>query len=186
MILYVNTDKIGRSVNAVKRKTARLGLGVLLFSGLGAGCDPISPEDRAFFAERERERANREAVMRGAAQGLRADDLIAQVRQSPAPDGEGTVDDWLEREFVRLRGQVMFPRWTAARRGSNKQEIAFDFVLIDARNNMRRLEYVWDLDVLEMTVGPPRFSQLEEMASPERALAQQQLRRIREHERQLE
>ncbi|HMO49825.1 MAG TPA: hypothetical protein PKE26_01995 [Kiritimatiellia bacterium] len=185
-----NPDVVGRpSVGGGTRTVYRnrapnifATLCLIALTALLVGCEPMLPEDRAFFEQRERDRINREHLMRTASEGVRAQDLIDRVRQHPAPEGEGTVEDWLERQSQALRGQVMFPRWTTSRRGSNKQEISFHFVLIDAQNHMRRLAYSWDIDVLDMTISEPRFAQLEESVSPDRALAQQQERRVREHE----
>lgn len=51
---------------------------------------------------------------------------------------------------------------------------------------MQKLAYTWQVDVLEMTVGPAEFSKIEEIASVDQSRALQADRRIREHERQLE
>jgi hypothetical protein len=153
---------------------------------IAVGCDPITPADRAFFEERDRTRSQREVLLRKANASVASDDVIQQVRQSPAPAGAGTVENWLPREFQRLRGQVMFPRWSAVQRGSNKQEVMFQFILIDEQNQMKRLAYIWDVDVLNMEIGAPRLQQLEEVASRDRFVVQQAERRIREHEKELE
>ena len=153
---------------------------------LAVGCERISQEDLTFFEERDRERSRRETLLRAVSASVNAEDVVLRVRQSAAPGGEGTIDDWLEVQVNQFRGQIMFPRWTTSRRGSNKQEVMYEFVLIDVQNQMRKLHYVWDVDVLDMTVGPPRLAQLEEIDSPERTIAQRNLRRVREHERQLD
>jgi len=157
----------------------------LLLAGM-TGCDRISPDDRAFFEARDKERASREHLLRAANAAVASDDVVRSVRQSPAPEGPGTVDNWLDEQGRLLKGQVMFPRWITNRRGSNKQEVTYEFVLIDAQNQMRKLNFTWDIDVLDMTIGSPRFSQVEEIDSPDRTLAQKTIRRIREHERHLE
>lgn len=152
----------------------------------GSGCDPIRPEDRQFFEGRDLERGKQEALLRSASEKYTEEDLVLHVRNAKAPDGTGTMDDWLNRTFISWQGQVMFPRWSATRRGSNKQEIIFDFVLIDASNTMNRLAFSWELDVLNMTVGPATLVQLEQASSPDQAMLQKQERRVREHEKQLE
>lgn len=149
------------------------------------GCEPMHPVDRTFFSDREQQRADRERMMRDATHRISSEDLIKLVQQSAAPDGEGTYTDWIERQLSVRQGQIMFPRWEAGRRGSNKQEIAFRFVWINQNNDMHKLMYAWDVDVLEMTVGAVRFIQIEEAASPDRHLADQQERRIRTHEEDL-
>ncbi|HMP88850.1 MAG TPA: hypothetical protein PJ991_01550 [Kiritimatiellia bacterium] len=153
---------------------------------LAAGCERISPDDRAYFEERERERNRRETLLRAVTSAIGTDEVIRRVRQSPGPEGVGDIDQWLESQISSLRGQIMFPRWSTTQRGSNKQEVHYQFVLIDEQNRMRKLYYAWDVDVLDMTVGPPRLAQLEEMDSPDRTIAQRNLRRVREHERHLD
>jgi hypothetical protein len=151
-----------------------------------AGCEPISSDDRAYFDALDRERAAREQQLRAATDGVAEEVVIVRVKDSPAPDGEGTTQDWLNRAFQAIGGPVMFPRWSTIRRGSNKQEVRFEFVMIDELNRMQRFRYVWDVDVLEMTVGEPRRELLEEMDAPDRTLARQAERRIKWHESQLE
>jgi hypothetical protein len=157
-----------------------------VFGCLLGGCDPISPADKQFFEERDQERAQREAQLRAVNDSVTSDDVIKRVRSSPARDGNGTSEEWLNRQLQEMKGQILFPRWTATRRGSNKQEVSFEFVFNDSQNQMRRLSYTWDVDVLDMTVGIPRFAQLEEIASAQQNLALQHERRLREHEQQLE
>jgi hypothetical protein len=151
-----------------------------------AGCDQMSPSDRQFFEERNRERSERIARLRAVNENVTTETVINRVKSNPADDGDGTTEEWLTRQIQNMKGQIMFPRWTATRRGSNKQEVVFDFVFIDAQNRMRRIAYKWDVDVLDMTVSEARITQLEEIQSPEQSLDQQQRRRVREHERLLE
>lgn len=169
------------------RKIRRTGLlAGIAFTCLLEGCDNVSPADKQFFEERNRERAQREARLRAVNEAVTSDDVIRRVKTSPAPDGTGTTENWLDVQIQAMKGQAMFPRWNATRRGSNKQEVIFDFVFLDSQNQMRRLSYTWDVDVLDMTISTPRLTQLEEIASPEQNLAHQHERRVREHERQLE
>lgn len=145
----------------------------------------MTPQDRAFFQKREQIRADRERVMRQANDVARPGDLFQIVRDSPAPDDQGNTADWLDRQLQAMGGQVMFPRWTTTRRGSNKQDVRFDFVHIDAANNTRRIAYVWPVDVLTMTVGALRLDEIEQSASLDQSIIDQQQRRIREHEQAL-
>ncbi len=114
------------------------------------------------------------------------DEVIERVRQSPVDETGETTQQWLDKQISGMKGQLMFPRWTTIRRGSNKQEVTFSFVLNDTRNQMQKLAYTWEVDVLEMTVGPAQFSKLEEIVTVDQSRAEQALRRVREHERLLE
>jgi len=146
----------------------------------------MAPAEREFFRKLDAERGEREARMRGARSSFSAQQLIDQVRNHPAPEGEGTMQDWLQRQLSAYTGQIMFPKWTSMRRGSNKQDVIFSFIFIDEQNNTRKLQYEWDVDILDMTVGPPVLSQQDQQFSPDRARADQHERRVREHEKALE
>ena len=151
-----------------------------------AGCEPITPEDKAFFDEQERLRNQRVEAMRAANAGVSTDDVIKRVRHYPAHEGGGTMEEWLDDQLVIAGGQVMFPRWSAVRRGSNIQEVSFDYVRLDSFNQMKRYRYAWDVDVLDMTVGEPKHIELEEIESPDQTLINQHIRRVHQHEKELE
>lgn len=149
-------------------------------------CERIKPEEKAFFAEREKQRSQKEALMRRVNDAVTVDDVIERVRQHPVDETGQTTQQWLDRQISDMKGQLMFPRWTTTRRGSNKQEVTFTFVLNDARNQIQKFAYTWQVDVLEMTVGPAQFSKLEEITSIDQSRSLQALRRVREHELLLE
>jgi len=159
---------------------------ILLGLAVISGCDPISSEDKAFFEDHERERGQREASLRAASSAVREEDVISNVQRFKSPDGIGTMQDWLDRQIIELNGQILFPKWIARRRGSNIQEVTFNFILVDSRNLMRRIRYVWDVDVLDMTVGSPTLLELGEIDSPDQTLANQLERRVLEFEKQLQ
>lgn len=148
-------------------------------------CDRIRPEDRAYFEQLEKERAERESVLRRASETVDDSEVIDRVKQHRTESGEST-EGWLQQQIAAMKGQMMFPRWETSRRGSNKQEVRFSFVFIDTQNRMQRLAYTWQVDVLDMSVGSPQLSKLSEVTSMDATRNQQVQRRIREHERQLE
>ncbi len=151
-----------------------------------AGCDRINVEDRAFFDELERNRSQRESVLRRANDKVTTGDVIERVKQHEVEGKGTTTEQWLMAEIAGMGGQMLFPRWEAIRRGSNKQEVTFSFVLINDRNQMQRMAYSWQVDVLDMTVESPVLSKLAEVASLDQTRNQQAQRRVREHEKQLE
>ncbi len=125
------------------------------------GCDPVRPEDRAYLAALEEERAAHEGRMRTVVAEWQTEDLIRHVQQHPAPEGDGDMQDWLLREAIRLGGQPLFPRWLAVRRGSNIQEMRYQFMLMDRDANMRRYAFSWELDVLDMRMGEAVLTRLD-------------------------
>jgi len=159
---------------------------MMVFFLIPIACERINPEDEAFFAEREKQRAQKEALMRRVNDAVTVDDVIERVRQHPVDDTGQTTQQWLDKQIGSMKGQMMFPRWTTIRRGSNKQEVTFTFVLNDTRNQIQKFAYTWQVDILEMTVGPAQFSKLEEITSLDQSRSLQAMRRVREHELLLE
>jgi hypothetical protein len=161
---------------------------LLMAAGLAGvvGCDRIRVEDRGFFEELELERSQREVTLRRANENVTTGDVIERVKQTVVDDKGGTTEQWLMAEIAKMGGQMLFPRWEAIRRGSNKQEVTFSFVLINDRNQMQRMAYSWQVDVLDMTVESPILTKLAEVASLDQTRNQQALRRVRDHEKQLE
>jgi len=149
-------------------------------------CDPMKPSDRAFFKKLDEERSAREARMRGARARIEGQNLIDRVKQHPAAEGQGTMEDSLQKQLSTYQGQVMFPKWSSVRRGSNKEDVLFSFVYIDENNNTRKLQYTWTVDILEMKVDAPVLFQQDQQFSPDRAREGQQERRVRDHEKALE
>ncbi|MGA1194460.1 MAG: hypothetical protein ACO3ZG_08820 [Kiritimatiellia bacterium] len=166
-------------------KTFKMLLMFLPVMGTITGCDPMTSQDRAYFNRREEIRADRERMMRQASDEVRPEDLFELVRSSAGPQGEATVAEWLEQHTQAMGGQVMFPRWSTTRPGSNKQDVRFGFVHIDEANNTRNVAYVWPVDVLTMTVGEMRMDAVEQSNAPGQSIIEQEQRRIREHEQAL-
>lgn len=77
-----------------------------------AGCDRIKPEDKVFFEQREKERVQRESLMRRVNDAVTVDDVIERVRQHPVNESGETHQQWLDKQISGMPGQVMFPRWT--------------------------------------------------------------------------
>lgn len=159
---------------------------IMLGVAVVSGCDPISSEDKAFFEDQERERGQRVASLRAASASVKEEDVIYNVQNFKSPDGNGTMQDWLDQQILELKGQILFPKWLVRRRGSNIQEVTFNFILVDSRNLMRRISFVWDVDVLDMTVSNPSMLELGEIDSPDQTLANQHERRVQEFEKQLQ
>jgi hypothetical protein len=124
----------------------------LLFA---VSCDFQSDTERALMASRESE-LNRREVDRERAAGLMDEQAaIALVTSSVTPDGD-RMTNWLSAQKHTLKGQVMFPQWSAVRRGRVKYEVRHTFTFINEQNRILKTGYSWDVDGMLRTVGPPR------------------------------
>ena len=109
------------------------------------------------------------------------------VQEARAPDGNGLIPEWVDRQLENIRNLVMFPRWEVLRRGSNRYEVRYTFTQIDGASMTKR-GFFWNVDVVLKLVSSPRELAPSEVANRQRTeeVTQQQRRRIREHELSLE
>lgn len=95
-------------------------------------------------------------------------EAIRIVRESKAPEGEGRTEAWLEQRLRAIPGQVLFPHWTARRRGAARYEVRFTYTVLGDDQRIERAGLAWDVDlVLEAARGPRPLS--EEELTPARA-----------------
>lgn len=159
--------------------------GIFLFLGM-AGCGYQTESERAYFDAKESERLT-QLEQRNALVAVVPDkDILEMVQEEAAPDGEGTVKDWVGRQANLTSGQVLFPRWQVMRRGANRYEVRFTYTLIDATNHLTRLGQTWNVDHALKIVGKPQALKLGDPQPQGRSFIQQQSRRIREEEDSLE
>lgn len=147
--------------------------GVLLLgiSGGLAGCSPPVDSSRDMVATLEGE-----PMPAGPVVQIREEEVLQLVKEQPAPDGGGTVEDWLRRELVTPRAQALFPRWTVQRRAASRFEVRFTFTWIDRANQIENRGYRWQVDGALRTVKGPEALAVEESARV-RSLGDQQQRR---------
>lgn len=143
-----------------------------------SGCGPDNAYERAYFAAREAERMEQEDMRRTMTTPLPDQEVLQLVREKAAPDGTGATDDWLQRRLGELQGQVLFPRWQVARRGSSKYEVTFTYTWIDITNHISSRGFAWTVDGGLKLVGEPREVEFNEATPRPRNAAEKQQRRL--------
>lgn len=145
--------------------------GPLVFSGCGPSADSSS---RAL-----QEELAVEPSMAGPVASMNDADVLDLVQEQPAPEGEGTVMQWLDRQLTSTSGQPLFPRWLVQRRAANRFEVRFTYTWIDISNQIENRGFAWQVDGSLRTVAGPQALKPEE---PARAISfsDQQQRRAQD------
>lgn len=151
-----------------------------------AGCGPDNQYERAYFAAREAERLEQEDMRRTLTTPLPDQEVLQLVREKTSPDDSGSTGDWLQRRLSELPGQVLFPRWQVARRGSSKYEVTFTFTWIDATNHISSRGYAWTVDGGLKLVSDPRPIDVTDMTPRTHSAAEKQQRRLHDPSYSLE
>jgi plasmid stability protein len=125
----------------------------LLFS---AGCSPMTEDDRAVQEGRKIEAEQREALRRALDGGTEEGVAIKLVKSAPAAQGEGTMEQWLQRQAATNGSSIFFPRWEADRRGMGKYEVIFTCTLMQNDGRVGKWGIVWFVDILPKLVASPR------------------------------
>lgn len=107
---------------------------------------------------------------------IREEDVLELVKEQPAPEGDGTVVEWLQRTLVSPRAQALFPRWTVQRRGASRFEVRFTYTWIDRANQIENRGFRWQVDGALRTVKGPEELEVGESARA-RSMSDQQQRR---------
>jgi hypothetical protein len=129
----------------------------LVLTLLAAACAPQTAAERAYFEQKAAEKQElRELKSKLNDTTLKDSDIIGIVSSNAAPDGIGTIDDWLKRKVGEAEGQVLFPRWKVMRHGSTKFEVQHTFNVIDPQNRIIKRGYQWQVDTVVKLVGNPR------------------------------
>lgn len=108
-------------------------------------------------------------------------ELINLVLQQPAPDGEGSVSNWIDRLYLSVEGQPLFPRWQTRRRAANRFEVRYSFKWVERDKPIENRGYVWLVDPSLRHVEGPRVL-AETGSSRARSFADQQQRRAEDPE----
>lgn len=112
--------------------------------------------------------------------------LVALVQSTPAVDGLAT-SNWVHRQLGLVKGEIMFPKWEAQRRGKTRYEVRFTYTLIDPDNRIVKRGYAWSVDAAVQVVDPPREIDPEYAPSFNRSgTGRDEFRRARETQAQLE
>ena len=131
----------------------------LLFS---VGCSPMTEDERAVQEGRKSEAEQREALRRALNGGAEESVAIKLVQSAPAAQGEGTTEQWLQRQAATNGSSIFFPRWEADRRGMGKYEVIFTCTLMQEDGRVGKWGVAWSVDiVLKMVTSPREMKQSE-------------------------
>ena len=125
----------------------------LLLSG---GCSPATEDERAVQEERKGDAERREALRRALDGASEEDVAIKLVRSAPAAQGEGTMEQWLQRQAATNGSSIFFPRWEADRRGMGKYEVIFTCALMKEDGRVGKWGIAWVVDIVQKMVAIPR------------------------------
>jgi hypothetical protein len=125
----------------------------LLFSG---GCRPATEDDLAVQEERKSDAERREALRRALDGASEEDVAIKLVRSAPAAQGEGTMEQWLQRQTATNGSNIFFPRWKVDRRGMGKYEVIFTCALMQEDGRVGKWGMAWAVDIVQKMVASPR------------------------------
>ncbi|MBW7908439.1 MAG: hypothetical protein H3C50_05895 [Kiritimatiellae bacterium] len=106
-------------------------------------------------------------------------EVLDLVREQPAPEGEGTVVQWLERQLASPTGQPLFPRWVAQRRAANRFEVQFTYTWIEGSDQIDSRGFAWQVDASLHTVEGPQAMKTDEPTRPA-SFSDQQHRRAQD------
>ena len=125
----------------------------MLFSG---GCGPTTEEERAIHGVRKSEAEQRDALRRALDGATEKSVAIKLVQTAPAAQGEGTMEQWLQRQSSTNGSSIVFPVWEADRRGMGKYEVSFTCTLMLGDGSIGKWGVVWSVDILLKQVSSPR------------------------------
>ncbi len=160
---------------------------VAVVCAIGTGCGPTSDREREHRRKQRSDETQRESVQLAIVETAKDTDVLSMVKKSPAVTGGMDTETWVNQMMDRIQGQVIFPRWEVSRRGSSRYEARYVYTLLNDENDMSKIGWKWDVDMMLKVVGPPREILPQETAArPRSSESVQQKRRIREEERSLE
>jgi hypothetical protein len=120
------------------------------------GCSPPTEQEQEYFEKRAQEREALESTTRTLQGSTRHAEAMAQVKEHQAPDGKGTIEDWVSRKVEAAEDNALFPRWKVRPRGGDKFEIRYEYTLIDENYDFEKKGYAWTVDLMLKIVSPHR------------------------------
>jgi hypothetical protein len=130
-----------------------------------AGCSPASDAERAYLDAREEQRLQKDSLrqtLEGVSGGEAA---IDTVKQSAAPGGAGTVEQWVRQQTGQEKGDLLFPRWEAIRRSLTRYEVRHTYRVMSESGLIAKKGYAWDVDLVLKQVSGPRDLQADAITS---------------------
>lgn len=115
------------------------------------GCGPHSDTSRVYQPG-----ATGDSTLSGPVVTMSETDVFELVQEQSAPEGEGTVVDWIERKLTSPAGQALFPRWQLQRRAANRFEVRFTYTWVERSNEIENRGFAWQVDGSLRTVEGPK------------------------------
>jgi hypothetical protein len=137
-----------------------VGAAVLL---LAIGCGSGSTAERSYLKERREKKSEKSTPIRASDVGEETQNATRLAQTSPAEDGKGTTEEWINRQLSLCRGSVLFPQWRARRSGLTKYQVTFEYTLVDGSTQIQRKGYAWEVDLSLKTVSPSRELRADEL-----------------------
>ena len=114
-------------------------------------------------------------------------EALTMIQTSPAPDGFGTIQDWIGRKRLETPGQIMLPRWNVQQFGDRRFEVRYTYTMIDGSNQLVRSGYRWNVDTAIKQIPPPQSFTVSNAAPPTiNLMSQQRQKRLEVEEASLE
>lgn len=135
---------------------------VVLVLGTGCGREPAGPDTS------DLERAPSRVAPRVLEEAQAEEQALRLVKEGPAPDGNGTNQDWINRQLQAAEYDAVFPHWEVYRRGAGRFEVAFRFIELSGREKVVWRGYSWTADVVFLTVSGPYEAELRHVTTRER------------------
>lgn len=152
-----------------------------------AGCGYQSESERAYFEGREADRQQKRELQQTVSRITSDHEALSIVQDSPAPDGFGTIRDWIERKRLEAPGQVMLPRWNVQFIGAQRFEVRYTYSMINESNQLVRAGYLWNVDNAIRQIPPPHAFAQSNSAPPKiNLISQQRIQRLEDEEASLE
>lgn len=131
-------------------------LGAAVVCLLAAGCSPQTDAEREYLERRRVESLVRESIRETLEGGAEESEAVDLVKQSRAADGSGTTESWLREAMDERKGDILFPRWQAFRRGLDRYEVWFSYTFMAPAGGVEKVGYSWNVDLMLKTVNEPR------------------------------
>ena len=120
------------------------------------------PESEETMAQGE-ELARRDKLRQTLGTATEAEAAIKMAKESQAPEGEGTAQDWIQRTLDAAGGDTLFPNWEAHRRGMGRYEVWFTYTHIPSDGPAEKQGYAWNVDLVLKLAAKPRLLKPEEL-----------------------
>lgn len=115
------------------------------------GCGPSADTSRVYQPG-----AGDDSAPSGPVVTMNETDVFELVQEQVAPEGEGTVVNWIDRQLTSPSGQALFPRWQLQRRAANRFEVRFTYTWVERSNEIENRGFVWQVDGSLRTVEGPK------------------------------